>query len=186
MRKPSELIGNVRFSIAVGLKPWNQNPEEYYLSIVGNIIVCIDDGQDPEAEEQAGEIQLTLIKIAEAINNQANLAFIFDSMDLEEVQAALMEENDTFRLDLKIDAPRGDILFIDSIKLDRKYARATLSWRALEAAFATFASVGVVAAYAPTLDQCPGEWSEYGFERAPGTEIVYRDNYGVHPDRKAY
>jgi hypothetical protein len=107
-------------------------------------------------------------------------------MDLEEVQAALLEENDTFRLDLKIDAPLGDILFIDSIQLNPKYARTTLAWRSLEAAFATFASVGVVVAYAATLDQCPGEWSACGFERVSGTEIVYRDNYGIHPDRKAY
>ena len=185
MPRNSELIGDVRYSFTAGLRPWDGDPEQYYFTIVGNIFVFVGDNEHPDEEAQAGEIHLTVIKAAEAINDHARLDFIFDALDMELIHEALFEDDDTIKVELKIDAPLGDVLIINSIELDPQYARTPVFWQVAETAIATFASVGLVAAYDDTLRSGGRQWSECGFRPAPETRIVYRDNFGIRPDHKA-
>jgi hypothetical protein len=180
-----EIIGYVRYPLSCPLKPWNQDPDDYYLPIEATIIASIDE----DVEETAGELHLVVIKMAEAINDHVKLYDVFDacSADLEELYHALFNAEGAAKEELRIEcAPACDILYIDSVKLVPKYASTRLFFQALEAAIATLASQGLTVAYMRTLDLGGNEWTRCGFEVVPGTDIVFRDNVRIRTDRKAY
>ena len=179
-----EATGSVKFSYSLGLKPWQGDPTEYYVPLQGTIIVARNDEEDEDALTAAGQIELTIIKAAEVTNEQMMLPAVFDDCGLDAVFSALYDDSG-LRSDLEIDLIPGDIVFIQSIQLAPKYMRTRLFFQAVETTIAAFASMGLVVATKNTLDRGNQEWTQMGFELIPGTDFVYRDNYSIHPNRKA-
>jgi hypothetical protein len=180
-----EIPGSVKFSFAIGLKPWQNEPEAYSLPIDGTIMVCREDQKDPDALTAAGHIELTVIKVAEVTNEKMMLSDVFGDCGLDAVYSVLFDQTG-LREDLEIDFIPGDIVYIRSVKLAPKYLRTRLFFQAVEATIAAFASMGLVVAIKDTLDRGKREWTQMGFELIPGTDFVYRDNYSIHPNLKAY
>lgn len=181
-----EVIGSVKFSMSCGLKPWQKDPDEYWQSVEGKVIASVDKEEDPDAIETAGDLQLVVIKMAEAVNDHVSLHQVFDahSIDLEELYHALFDEDEGFKKDLQIECGPSDILYVDSVKLRPKYKSSLLFFQALESAIAMFASQGLIVAHMSTLNLGDNEWTRCGFEVVPGTAIVFRDNVRLDPRRK--
>jgi hypothetical protein len=134
-----EVIGYVRFPLSCSLKPWDEDPEEYYLPVEATIVAAPEE----DLEETAGQLQLVVIKLAEAVNDHVTLYDIFDacSADLEELYHAIFNVEGDPKEELRIEcAPAYDILYIESVKLEPKYASTRLFYQAVEAAISMFAS----------------------------------------------
>jgi hypothetical protein len=181
-------IGSIEFRFSAGLKPWELDPEEYYTSVEGRIVVSVDDADDPDRTETVGELRLVVVKMAEAINDRVSLHEVFDaySADLEAINCALFNKNGDFEERLRIECAPCDIVFVESLKLKPKYRETAIFFQVFEAAIATFATQGLIVAYMSTLDLGDYVWTRCGFEQVAGTSIVFRDNLKVDRDRKAY
>jgi hypothetical protein len=180
-----EIPGLVRISYDIALKPWQNDPDEYSLPVTASIMAYVNGHADPDKTVAAGHIELTVIKLAEVTNDKMMLSDVLDACGLAILFSCLFDEAG-LRTDLEIDFIPGDIVFIRSIKLAPEYLRTRLFFQAVETTLAAVATIGLVLAIKDTLDLGKREWTQMGFELIPGTDFIYRDNYSVHPDRKAY
>ena len=180
-----EVPGLVRISYDISLKPWQNDPDEYSVPATAFIMAYTNGQNGPDETVPAGRIELTVIKLAEVTNDKMMLSDVFDACGLSVLFSCLFDDTG-LRTDLEIDFIPGDIVFIRSITLEPKYLRTRLFFQAVETTLAAIAAIGLVAAIKDTLDLGKREWTQMGFELIPGTDFIYRDNYSVHPDRKAY
>ena len=63
------IIGYLRFPLSCPLKPWDEDPDDYYLPVEATIVASLDE----DVEETAGQLQVVIIKMAEAINDHVKL-----------------------------------------------------------------------------------------------------------------
>jgi hypothetical protein len=180
-----EIPGLVTISYDIALKPWQNDPDEYSVRVMASIMAYVNGRNDPDETVAAGHIELTVIKLAEVTNDKMMLSDVFDACGLPVLFSSLFDDTG-LRTDLEIDFIPGDVVFIRSVKLAPKYLRTRLFFQAVETTLAAIATIGLVAAIKDTLDLGKREWTQLGFELIPGTDFIYRDNYSVHPDRKAY
>lgn len=182
----NEVTGSVRFSFSVGLKPWNDEPTEYFLPVEGEIIACLNVPGDPDATEVAGRIELKVIKFAEAFNDHVDLSDVFHEASLGSVYLALFNQKGSFKKKLDISLLPGEVIFIDAITLEPKYQPTRLLLQAVESVIPALSSMGLVVACRETLDRGNKEWKRLGFDRVPRTDFIYRDDFNINPTRKAY
>jgi hypothetical protein len=184
----AEAIGAITFSLSCGLKPWGEDPEEYWLPVTGKIVVSAGDDADPDAEATAGDLRLVVVKMGEVINDHVSLQQVFDahSQELLDIYDAVFDGDGHAKEELRIECVPCDILFVESVNLKPKFRSPTLLLQILETTIATFATQGLVLARMNTLNMGDNEWTTCGFEDVPGTTVVFRDNVRIHPDRKLY
>jgi hypothetical protein len=181
-----EVIGSVRLSFAVGLKPWNADPTAYLFPAKGDIIVSRDDPSDPDAIEIAGQIEIKVIMFSEAFNDHIDLADVFHEANLDEVHSAFFNRKGDFKKRLDIALLPGAIIFINAITLESKYRRTRLLLQSVESLIPALSSMGLVVARRATLDRGNTEWKQLAFDPVPGTDFVYREDFEIDPRRKAY
>lgn len=178
-----EVIGSIRVSFSVGLKPWNDDPTEYLLAAKGEIVAALDA---PGTTEIAGQIEATIIKFSEAINDRMDLGDIFHEASLGDVHSALFRKKGDFKRKLNIGLLPGEIIFIETISLEPKYQPTHILLQSVEAIIPALSSMGLVVARQATLDRGKDEWKTLAFDPIPGTDFVYRDDINVNPRRKPY
>jgi hypothetical protein len=181
-----EVIGSVRLSFSVGLKPWNDEPIEYFFPVEGTIIGCLDVPGDSDATEVAGRIAAKVIKFHEAFNDHMDMADIFNKAELGLVHSALFNKKGDFKKKLDIALLPGEIIFIDAITLEPKYQATRLLLQTVETIMPALSPMGLVIARRETLDRGRKEWKQLAFDPVPGTDFVYRDDFHVNPRHKAY
>ena len=180
-----EVPGLVRISYDISLKPWQNAPDEYSVPATALIMAYTNGHNDPDETVPAGHIDLTVIKLAEVTNDKMMLSDVFGACGLSVLFSCLFDDAG-LRTDLEVNFIPGDIVFIRSVILEPEYVRTRMFLQAVEATLAAMAAIGLVAAIKNTLDLGKREWTQMGFELIPGTDFIYRDNYSVHPDMKAY
>lgn len=184
----SERVGAINFSLEPGLKPWEGDPDEYYVPVFGKIVVCTGDDANPDREATVGDLQLVVVKMCEAVNDRVILQQVCDahSEELLEIYSAIFDAEGDAKEELRLECLPCDIVYLESVSLKPKYRSSALLLRVLETTIATFASQGLVVAHMNTLNQKHNEWSTCGFEVVPGTSIVFRDNVRLLPGRKLF
>ena len=181
-----EVIGSVRFSFSVGLKPWNEEPIEYFFPVEGTIVSNINVAGDSAATEDAGQIAIKVIKFHEAFNDHMDMADIFHKADLGVVHSSLFNKKWDFKKKLEIALLPGEIIFIDAITLEPKYQPTRLLLQTVETIIPALSSMVLVVARRETLDLGRKGWKQLAFDPVPGTDFVYRDDFHVNPRQKAY
>lgn len=158
---------SIEFTLDSFLKPWDaDDPEVYSCEIRGRIIALDDQGR----EVPLGEIELYIVKVPDAISDEAELAFIFDAISLDDVWAALFGDED-FHPDLDFEFPKHDILVVNRINIEEKYRGTSLRVRAIQTAAAMFLPQGTVVAHFDLLHDT--EWGQLGGRPLPGTDYIF-------------
>jgi len=166
---------SIEFTLSSFLKPWDaDDPEAYSCEIRGKIIT--HDDQDKEVP--LGEIELLLVKTADAICDGAELAFIFDAVGLDDPWIALFAEEGSCP-ELAVQFSENDILFIGKVSVEEKYQGTSLRIRAIQTAVAMFLPVGTVIVHCDLLTDA--EWSRFGGRQIPETDYICVRSPLAHP-----
>ena len=181
-----EVIGSVRLSFAIGLKPWNNEASAYFFPAKGDIIACLDGPGDPTALEIVGRIELIVIKFTEAYNDHVDLADVFHAGGFDEIHSAFFKKSGDFMEPLEDTMLPGEIIIIESLKLEPKFSHTRLLIQAVETIIPSFSSNSLVIARQATLDRGNKEWHELGFDPVQGTNLIYRHNSESDPRRTPY
>jgi hypothetical protein len=176
------VIGSVEFNVGNVLKPWDRDPEEYYIVVEGKITVLVDDDDVP-----AGKMELVLIKLAEAHRARVDVYQVFDahSQALADAYGALFDTRGRFRRRHGIERRLEDLLYVDDIRIHADFDRGSLMAQSVETAISLLAPTGVVFAYAGDLNKYGLRWQKHGFKSAGKSEIILRDNWDVDPEALA-
>lgn len=181
-----EVIGSVRLSFSVGLKPWNGEPSKYFIPAKGEIIAFLDVPDDTDSIEIAGRIEVIVIKFTEAFNDGMDMGDIFHEAGLGAVHASLFNRKGDFKKKLDTGLLPADIVFIDVVTLELKYQPTRLLLQCVESLIPALSSMGLFVAHRATLDGGKKEWKQLAFDPVPGTDLVYRNDFDIDPRRKAY
>ena len=181
-----EVIGSVRLSFAIGLKPWKNEASAYFFPARGEIVARLDVPGDPTALEIVGRIELTVVKFTEAYNDHVDLADVFHAAGFDEVHSAFFKKNGDFKEPLEDTILPGEIIIIESLKLEPKFRQTSLLVQAVETTIPSFSSNSFVISRQATLDRGNKEWHELGFDLVQGTNLVYRHNSEIDPRRTPY
>jgi hypothetical protein len=181
-----EVIGSVRLSFALGLKPWNNEPSAYAFPASGDIVASLDAPGDLTGFEIAGRVELTVIKFTEAYNDHVDIADVFCEVGFEDVHSTFFEKDGDFKKPMEDTMLPGEIIIIETLKLEPKYRHTRLLVQAVETIIPSFSSNSLVIARRATLDRGDKEWHGLAFDPVHGTDFVYRHNSEIDPRRKPY
>lgn len=176
--KTEPVIGFIEFKVGNVLKPWDIDPEEYYIVVEGKITVLVDEDDVP-----AGKMELVLIKLAEAQHARVDAHQVFDahSQALADAYSALFDTRGQFRKRHGIEHRIEDLLYIDDIRIHADFDRRPLMAQSVETAISLLAPTGVAFAYIGDLNKYGVRWQQHGFKSAGKSEIILRDNWDVDP-----
>jgi hypothetical protein len=160
---------SIEFRLNTRLKPWNaDDPEAYSQEIVGRIVTYTEQDQ----EVSLGKIRMLLPNLSEAIHDEAELAFIFDAVSLDNLWAALFAGGD-FDPDVAVQFRGKGIHFLDRVNVEPDYEGTTLRARAIQTAITILCPTGMAVSHCDLLTD--SAWQALGFRRLPGTEFVYKE-----------
>lgn len=166
-------IGHVDFSFTSSLRPWDDDPEEYWIEVTGKIMVLPDDAPDEADPEPAGEIQMELVRVAEAENDNVSLCAVFDSTEaLNQIYCALFDKREEVKADLDLEPFVHEVLYIHTLKLEPRYGNTSLGVQAIQTAASAFVTMGIVVADAD-LNLSLDDWKNLGFVRIAGERGFY-------------
>ena len=114
-----EANGHVDFSFSSSLRPWDGDPEQYWIEVTGRIMALPDDAPDDAEAEPAGTMEILLVRVAEARDDAVSLFAVFDSYneDPHQIYRALFDKNEEIRSSLGMDPFVHEFLFIRSLQL---------------------------------------------------------------------
>ena len=131
-----ETIGHVHFSFTSSLRPWDDDPEQYWIEVTGRIMARPNEAPDDAEAEPAGTMEMLLVRAAEARDDEVSLFAVFDSYDeaLHQIYRALFNENEEIRPSLGMDHFVHEVLFIRALQLKPRWqgtglaAQANRTW----------------------------------------------------------
>jgi hypothetical protein len=150
-----EFVGRVEFSVSVGIMPW-YDPAEYVHEVIGKAFDVSDSGDELEA----GEITLKLVSATEATNREIRLLDVCDadSGTLEAIYSTLFDATEQLVEELDIEPSWNDLIFIDDLNIDPKYAGTSLRVQLIETSLATFGPNAIVVAVEDSLALTIEDW----------------------------
>jgi GNAT superfamily N-acetyltransferase len=169
-----EAIGHVEFSFTSNLRPWNGDPEQYWIEVTGRIMALPDEAPDAADAEPAGTMEMLLVRVAEARDDEVSLFVVFDSYDeaLHQIYRALFNKNEEMRSSLGMDPFVHEVLFIRSLQLKPCWQGTGLGAQAIQTAASTLVTMGLVVANAD-LDLSVNDWLDLGFVKIASQEWFY-------------
>ena len=168
------------------MKPWNKEPKAYFFPARGEIIACGGVPSDSSALEIAGRFDLTVIKFTEAFNDHVDVGDVFHEADFDDIHSAVFKKDGNFKEPLEDTMLPGEIIIIESLKLEPKFRQTRLLIQTVETIIPSFSSNSLVIARQATLDRGNKEWHELGFDPVQGTNLVFRHNSEIDPRRTPY
>jgi len=159
-----EAIGHVRFSFSSSLRPWDGDPEQYWMEVTGRIMALPDEALDDAEAEPAGTLEMLLVRVAEARDDEVSLFAVFDSYDeaLHEIYRALFNKNEEIRSTLGLDPFVHEVLIVRSLHLKPRWQGSGLAAQAIQTAASTLVTMGLVVANAD-LSLSLDDWLNLGF-----------------------
>jgi len=159
-----EAIGYVKFSFSSSLRPWDGDPEQYWMEVTGRIMALPEEAPDDAEAEPAGRIQMLLVRVAEARDDEVSLFAVFDSYDeaLHQIYRALFNRNEEIRSSLGMDPYVHEVLFVRSLHLKPRWQDTGLAAQAIQTAASTLVTMGLVVANAD-LGLSINDWLNLGF-----------------------
>lgn len=174
-----EFTGSINFAVESSLMPWEGGFWSWLIEVEGQVRISLDDDEDVVA----GTATLTIIKLADALRAGATPYEVFDySEALATAYTDLFDTRGRLRRRHKIDRAINDMLYIDTVRLNRGFRRARLLAQVIETAIATLAPASLVFAYASDLNKHGLNWHHHGFRPAGRTGVILRDNLDVDPE----
>lgn len=170
-------FGSITFRTRVPLSPWDRDSEFYASKAKGRISVL---SKDCTQSIRVGTIRAQVVKLAEALHDNAELCWVLDAFGLEEIYEPLFDGDGRFVPDLNIEAEYGDLLVIENITIDRHFDDAVFRQQIIETAIATFASVAVVLIKKKLLGLGAKNRFLKGYQPLEGTSYLVRDNRKRH------
>ena len=169
-----EAIGHVDFSFSSSLRPWDGDPEQYWIEVTGQIMALPGDAPDDAEAEPAGTMEMLLVRVAEARDDAVSLFAIFDSYneDLHQIYRALFDKNEGIRSSLGMDPSVHELLFVRSLQLKPRWQGNGLGAQAIQTAASTLVTMGLVVANAE-LGLSVNDWLNLGFVKIAGHEEFY-------------
>ncbi len=169
-----EAIGHVDFSFSSSLRPWDGDPEQYWIEVTGRIMVLPDEAPDDAEGEPAGTMEMLLVRVAEARDDAVGLFAVFDSYneDLHQIYRALFDKNEEIRPSLGLDPFVHEVLFVRDLQLDPRWQGTSLGAQAIQTAASTLVTMGLVVANAD-LSLSVDDWLNLGFIKIAGHEDFY-------------
>lgn len=159
-----EAIGHVQFSFSSSLRPWDGDPEQYWIEVTGRIMALPEDAPDDAEAEPAGTMEMLLVRVAEARDDEVSLFAVFDSYDdaLHRIYSALFNRDEEIRSSLGMDPIVHELLVVRSLCLKPRWQRTSLAAQAVQTASSTLVTTGLVVANAD-LDLPLDDWLNLGF-----------------------
>jgi len=159
-----EAIGHVEFAFSSSLRPWGGDPEQYWIEVTGQIMALPDEAPDDADAEPAGTMQMLLVRVAEARDDEVSLFAVFDSYDeaLHQIYRALFNKNEELRSSLGMDPFVHEVLFVRSLQLKPRWQGTGLGAQAIQTAASTLVTMGLVVANAD-LGLSLNDWLNLGF-----------------------
>jgi len=159
-----EAIGHVEFSFSSSLRPWGGDPEQYWLEVTGRIMALPDEADDADEAEPAGTMEMLLVRVAEAREDEVSLYAVFDSYDeaLLEVYRALFNKNEDLRPSLGMEPFDHEVLATRSLQLAPRWRGTGLGAQAVQTAASTLVTMGLIVASAD-LGLSIDDWLNLGF-----------------------
>jgi len=179
-------IGHVDFSFTACLRPWGRDPEQYWTEVTGRIAAIPDEAPDDAEAEPAGEIQMVLVRVAEARNDRVSLATVFDSHSeaLLEIYHALFDKSEEVEAELGLDPWAHEVLWVHTIKMEPRWKNSHLAAQAIHTAASTLVTMGLIVADAD-LGLPMDDWLKLGFVRIAGQPWFYvRERTKKNPYRR--
>jgi hypothetical protein len=169
-----EAIGHVEFSFSSCLRPWDGDPEQYCMEVTGQITALPDEAPDDAEAEPAGEMQMLLVRAAEAGDDEVSLLAVFDSYDetLHQTHRALFNKNEEIKSSLGMDPFVHEVLFVRSLELKPRWQGTSLAAQAIQTAASTLVTMGLVVASA-NLGLSIDDWLHLGFVKIAGRRGFY-------------
>ena len=169
-----DAIGHVHFSFTSCLRPWGGDPEQYWIEVTGRIMALPDEAPDDAEAEPAGTMEMLLVRVAEARDDEVSLFAIFDSYDetLHQIYRALFNKNEEMRSSLGMDPFVHEVLFIRSLQLKPRWQGTGLGAQAIQTAASTLVTMGLVVADAD-LGLSIDDWLNLGFVKIAGHKGFY-------------
>lgn len=168
-----EAIGRVHFSFTSSLRPWDGDPEQYWIEVTGQIMALPDEAPDDADAEPAGTMQMLLVRVAEARDDEVSLFAVFDSYNeaLHQIYRALFNKNEEIRSSLGMDPFVHEVLFIRSLHLKPRWQGTGLGAQAIQTAASTLVTMGLVVANTD-LGLSVNDWLNLGFAKIAGHKGV--------------
>jgi len=159
-----EAIGPVNCSFSSSLRPWDGDPEQYWIEVTGQIMALPDEAPDDAEAEPAGTMEMLLVRVAEARDDEVSLFAVFDSYDqaLHEIYHSLFNRDEEIRSSLGMDPFVHEVLFVRSLKLKPRWQGSSLGAQAIQTAASTLVTMGLVVANAD-LGLSIDDWLDLGF-----------------------
>jgi GNAT superfamily N-acetyltransferase len=143
-------IGHVHFSFTSCLRPWDGDPEQYWIEVTGRIMALPEEAPDDAEAEPAGTMEMLLVRVAEARDDEVSLFAVFDSYDeaLHQIYLALFNRNEEIRCSLSMDPFVHEVLLIRSLQLKPRWRGTGLGAQAIQTAASSLVMMGLVVANA--------------------------------------
>jgi len=123
---------------------------------------------------------LMVVKLAEARRAGVSVSDLFGCYDIDELDTVLFDDEGNFSAELPIKAPYGDLLVITEVRLKLRYCDARLRSQAIEAAIASFATIGVVVIKKHVLRLSVEAQLDKGYVDLLCNDFLMRDNCRLH------
>jgi hypothetical protein len=118
--KNEEFFGSMEFTVAALLKPWDGSLGDCLIEIEAKIRISNENDSDATA----GKMRLTIIKLEDALQAGVSAYEVFDYSDaLATAYTDLLDSRGRFRRRHKIDRPLDDLLYIDTVRLNRGFRK---------------------------------------------------------------
>jgi len=159
-----EAIGHVKFSFSSSLRPWDGDPEQYWIEVTGRIMALPDEAPDDAEAEPAGTMEMLLVRVAEARDDEVSLFAVFDSYDeaLHRIYCALFNRDEEIRSSLGMDPFVHEVLVVRSLRLKPRWRGSSRGAQAIQTAASTLVTMGLEVANAD-LGLSIDDWLNLGF-----------------------
>jgi hypothetical protein len=108
------------------------------MEVTGQIMALPDEAPDDAEAEPTGQMQMLLVRVAEARDDEVSLLAVFDSYDktLHQTYRALFNKSEEIRSSLGMDPFVHEVLFVRSLELKPCWQGTSLAVQAIQS-FAT-------------------------------------------------
>jgi len=115
-------------------------------------------------EQRSGTMEMLLVRVAEARDDEVSLFAVFDSYDeaLHRIYCALFNRDEEIRSSLGMDPFVHEVLFVRSLKLKPRWQGSSLGAQAIQTAASTLVTMGLVVANSD-LGLSIDDWLNLGF-----------------------
>jgi|GEM_PF-5813198 len=123
-----------------------------------------EEASDDAEAEPAGTMEMLLVRVAEARDDEVSLFAVFDSYDeaLHQIYHALFNRNEQIRSSLGMNPFVHEVLLVRSLRMKPRWQGINLGAQAIQTAASTLVTMGLVVADAD-LPLSLDDWLNLGF-----------------------